>query len=457
MNKENNPGNYNEDNQLITKPKHNRVARYEYHRWMIFGVTYLAYVGYYFTRKSFPVAKVGILQDPLVDIGTPEMGVIDMVFGIAYAIGQFLWGMAGDRFGPRYVVLTGMLCSVVVAVLMGLSSHFIFFGILFFLQGLSQASGWAPLAKNVGNWFSRAERGRIYGFWATNYAVGGMVASAFAGYMAVFFGDWRFAFFMPALVLFIISVTFFFIQKNTPQDAGLSSIEKYHGEPEDVITGKDKSSKGNGFWEVIRGVLSNPMILRLGAVYFFLKPIRYAILFWGPVIMYQTLGTGIGESALISAFFEFSGPLGVIAAGYASDKFFRSRRIPVIVIGLLILSIILFFFNYITAGGSAFIMMLTLAAIGFFLFGPDSLISATSSVDFGTKKGAGSAAGIINGMGSVGQILGMALPGLIADLYGWDTLFNGMGFFILIAALIMIPKWNAVPATAENNVKNNNS
>jgi OPA family sugar phosphate sensor protein UhpC-like MFS transporter len=322
----------------------------------------------------------------------------------------------------------------------------ILFGVLMFLQGLCQASGWAPLTKNVSQWFSRRERGRVYGFWATNYAIGGMLASAFTGYMALVFGNWRFAFFSSAAVLALVWVLFLLFQRNRPEDVGLPDIETYHGEPKDAIDNKDLAEDlPEGSWKSILEVFRNPMILRLGAIYFLLKPTRYAILFWGPVIVYERLGSNIGQSALISAVFEAAGPLGVIFAGYASDRWFRARRVPVIVINLLILSLVLFSFSTVTAGGGAVSMMVVLAAVGFFLYGPDALISSTAAVDFGTQKGAGSAAGFINGLGSTGQILGLSLPGLISELYGWDTLFVGMGCFIALAALILMPKWNAVP------------
>jgi sugar phosphate permease len=89
--------------------------------------------------------------------------------------------------------------------------------------------------------------------------------------------------------------------------------------------------------------------------------------------------------------------------------------------------------------------------IGLFLFGPDSMLSATAAIEFGTKKGAGSAAGFINGWGSFGQILGVALPGyLMAWLPGTDTtviLFYGFSVATLVAALLLIPMWNRVPET----------
>ena len=37
-------------------------ATYRRLRWQIFAVTWLAYAGFYLTRKSFPVAKIGIEQ-----------------------------------------------------------------------------------------------------------------------------------------------------------------------------------------------------------------------------------------------------------------------------------------------------------------------------------------------------------------------------------------------------------
>jgi len=50
---------------------------------------------------------------------------------------------------------------------------------------------------------------------------------------------------------------------------------------------------------------------------------------------------------------------------------------------------------------------------GFLVFIPDSLISGTAAIDFGTKKGASTANGVINGMGSIGQMLGVMLPGSV--------------------------------------------
>ena len=119
-------------NEISRKPK--KIRKYEFWRWNIFFITWLAYAGFYLTRLSFSVAKVGIDQDPNFHLSKATMGIIDGVYLAAYAIGQFIWGMSGDRFGTRRVILIGMFVSVIAGFAMGASPVALFFGIFFCIQ-----------------------------------------------------------------------------------------------------------------------------------------------------------------------------------------------------------------------------------------------------------------------------------------------------------------------------------
>jgi sugar phosphate permease len=422
--------------------------RYELWRYRIFFITWISYFGFYLTRKSFSVAKIGMAQDPDILLTKIQMSEIEAAYLFAYAVGQFVWGMFGDRFGPRKILLTGLLCSVLVAVVMGLSSTVILFGVLFCIQGLCQSTGWAPLVKNMSYWFSQEERGTIMGWWATNYAIGGFVASPFAGLCADYFTNWRYGFFGPATVLFVIWALVLVLQKNKPQDVGLKPIEEYHNVRKAVLSDSDGVVE-EGSWKATLVVIKTPMVLILGIFYFFLKPARYAILFWGPLYISEKLGTGMTKSAVVSVCFELGGPLGILAVGYISDKLFRSRRMPISIICLIALSALLFSFNYLAGYLNTLLIAGLLFAIGFLLFGPDSLLSGAAAVDFGTKTGASTASGFINGMGAIGAILGGALPGVIASRWGWEPLFYMLGITTLLSAIVLIPKWNALPKTAD--------
>ena len=83
------------------------IASIKRWRMQIFAITWLAYAAFYFTRKAFSVAKLGIGEDPSFTLDKMAMANLDAIYLTAYAIGQFTWGILADRFGPRVVVLGG--------------------------------------------------------------------------------------------------------------------------------------------------------------------------------------------------------------------------------------------------------------------------------------------------------------------------------------------------------------
>lgn len=418
--------------------------RYERWRWQIFAITWLAYVGFCVTRRSFAVAKAEPNGLGLTDL---QMSWIDGASLTAYAIGQFVWGICGDRFGTRKVILIGMLAAVAATAAMGAVSLFTPLVLFSALQGLSQSTGWAPLSKNIANFFSQRERGTVMGLWCTNYAVGGVIGSYVAGYFGERLG-WRFAFWVPAAVLLVVWLLFILLQRNRPEDVGLSPIEVYHGEKEAVLAAEETpKEEPEGSWKVIMEVLKNPMVLLFSAVYFFMKPTRFALLLWMPKYMSEQLHTGMAKSAGLGALFELPGFASILLAGMVSDKWFGSRRNPISVVCLLASGGLLFFFDklphtQLMLGGCLFL-------IGLFMFAPDSLVSGTAGVDFGTKKGASTATGLINGCGSLGAIVGGTVPGIFHDRWGWDGVFVCCSVMLLISGLLLLPKWNALPATVK--------
>ena len=195
-------------------------------------------------------------------------------------------------------------------------------------------------------------------------------------------------------------------------------------------------------------VLMNPMVRLLALVYFLIKPTRYLILYWSPVYVNERLGTGTTESGVLGSLFDLAGPLGTLAGGYFSDRWFQSRRMPIGVIALGLLAALMMSFQFLPVTRVAIGAGLFVA--GFLIYIPDSLISGTAAIDFGTKKGASTASGIINGCGSLGQIVGVTLPGWIGRFLGkgqeiWNPIFLGLGLALALAAVLLLPQWNRVP------------
>lgn len=427
------------------------VRRYERWRIQIFAVTWIAYAGFYFTRQAFSVAKLGILEDPILSVTLTKstMANLDAAYLAAYAVGQFVWGQVSDRFGPRVVVLGGLAISAIATLFMGLLPALVFLLPLMIVQGLSQSTGWSGTLNNMAQFFSIGERGRVLGLWSTNYAFGGLVAAPLLGWAAYsVFDSWRAAFFTGAAIVVGVFVIVLLFQRNRPQDIGLPPIEEYHAKEE--IAPLDDSPVAEAIAEPtpswrdsLAVVLRDRMVRTLGASYFLLKPARYAILLWGPVIVAERLQDGSKFQAVaIPVAFGVAGILAPILLGRISDRVFKARRIPACVLSLAVLVAVLGLFAPLTATGNAWIMTAVLGVIGLSIYGADAMISCVAAVDFGTSKHAGTASGLINGCGSTGAILGGLLPGYL----GTSALFYGFAGAAFIAMLLLIPHWNRMPA-----------
>ncbi|BAN46507.1 putative major facilitator superfamily transporter [Metapseudomonas resinovorans NBRC 106553] len=407
-------------------------------RWrvQIFLITWLAYAAFYFTRKAFSVAKLGIGEDPTFELDKAAMANLDALYLAAYAVGQFTWGIFADRFGPRVVVLGGLVISALVALVMGTFATLPIFATCMVIQGLAQSTGWSGLCKNIGSFFATRERGRVLGYWSTCYAFGGLVATPFAGWWAYsVFQDWRMAFISSAMVVGAVAVLFFFLQRNRPEDVGHAPVEALPVKA---------SGPREGHWKALRKVLKNRTVLVLGLSYFLLKPARYAILLWGPVIIYERMPSiGKVASAIVPTAFELAGLVGPILIGYASDKLFGARRMPACVLSLVALTLCLALFVPAMQSGSLYLVVGLLFMMGMTLYGPDSMISGSAAIDFGTQDGAGTAAGFVNGCGSVGAILGGLLPGYFDTV----TVFIVFTAAALLASLMLVPFWNSRPQT----------
>ena len=411
-------------------------------RWrvQIFAITWLAYAAFYFTRKAFSVAKLGIAEDPNFMLDKMAMANLDAIYLAAYAIGQFTWGILADRFGPRVVVLGGLLISAAAALVMGSFATLPIFATCMLIQGLAQSTGWSGLCKNIGSFFPAEQRGRVLGLWSSCYAFGGLVASPFAGWWAyTLIGTWHAAFFSSAAVVGLVAVLFFIFQRNTPQDVGLPAVE-----PEPELTAEESYAQSKiSVLEPLKEILRNRTVLILGLAYFLLKPARYAILLWGPVIVFEQMpSVGKVGAAIIPTSFELAGLLGPILLGLASDKLFGARRMPACVLSLLALTVSLALFMGALHTGSVMLVVALLFVMGLTLYGPDSMISGAAAIDFGTAKAGATAAGFVNGCGSVGAILGGLLPGYFDSV----TVFIVFAGCAMFSALVLIPHWNSRPA-----------
>ncbi len=273
-------------------------------------------------------------------------------------------------------------------------------------------------------------------------------------YPQQFKSKWRRSFWVPSAVLTLIALCFITFTRNKPTDVGLQRIA------EEDSPGSDSAENAKidttlSSRELLAVVLKNPIVWLISSMYFFTKMGRYALLFWLPLYMVEHLGYNLAEAGYTSILYEAAGFVGIIAAGYVSDKLFQARRMPVGALGMWGLAIACFFHPQLAAWshlGNA----IGISLIGFFTYGPDALMSGAAAIDAGSPKAAGLAAGVINGVGSFGQMLSGFIVAYITTRLGWDSLFYFFVVISFIAGSLLALKWNWIPE-AHKQVSENNS
>ena len=393
-------------------------------RIRIFALTWFAYAGFYLCRKNFSVLMPLLQQN----IGITKDQLANAIFGysLMYSVGQFLMGTMSDRFGPRRVVTAGMLVAGTCSVIMAFHTDTPSIIALQAVNGLAQACGWSGLLKIMSAWFEARNRGVVMGWWCTNYAFGAFLATTFATFAATsslfFFPSWQRGAWLPGALLVCLGLIFAAAVRNGP-----------------IVTETPAASRQS--LTKFLAVARNSNLRVIAGAYFCLKLTRYAFLFWLPVYLTERLGLSAADAGYSSSVYELGGFAGVVLSGYISDKLFASRRFPVgalMMMGLALACLIP------TAAGTlgTVVIIPAIALIGLLSLGPDTLLGGAAVQDFSTLETAATAAGFVNGTGSIGQFLSPFVVASVVQNHGWDALFIVLFTLSLAGGALLTVKWS---------------
>jgi OPA family sugar phosphate sensor protein UhpC-like MFS transporter len=406
-------------------------ARWSHWRFQIFVAAWVLYACYYFCRKNFSVVMPMMARTG--HYSNFDLAHTVFVFSLAYAAGQFIAGALGDRFGGRLVGSAGGFVSAACTAAMAFTGGYRAILLLQIGNGLGQGCGWSACLKVLGAWFARKQRGRVMAWWGTSYVFGGFLATVFATYaatqtiLAPAMG-WRRGFLFPAMILASGALWFAIRARNLPQDESLpATVENGNGEPPD-----------SGDWfEAAR----NPEVWILAGMYFFLKITRYSLLFWLPLYLVQRMQYNESQAGYTSSLFELVGFSGALIAGYVSDRLLNGRRYPVGATMLFGLAAALLMHPVIGRLGPV-AMAGSISLLGILVYGPDLLMSGPASVDAVSQRHVARALGIVNGVGSLGQLISAYVVAVIVSRFGWDRLFTFFLLCALAAGGLLTLRWN---------------
>lgn len=413
---------------------------FEFYRVLTLASLVVGYMGYYLCRANLAGAK-GILGSTGID--RDGYGWAVTIGNAFYALGKFTGGAATDSIGGRRIFFIGLFGSVVATVAFGLSGGLVALIVCWAVNRAFQSVGWGGLMSVLSRWYTPSQYGRASGTLSVSYQFGGVVATLFVGLLLAYGANWRVLFLAPAAILTVLGVVLLFTIKESPTEVGYPEPREQDEAPVDEAP--------IPLGERLKKLLLSPPFLILCSISFVLTLLRETFSNWLPAYFDQMGGAAYYQGVLKSALFPALGCAGTICAGWLSDRFFRHNRAPILVMFLFASTAVLFALSSpdtlaawaqrsfgVDKGLLATILV---ALAGFCVLGPYSMVGGgVFALDYGGRKAAGTAAGLLDGVGYTGSILaGAGVAKMLESANGdFRPVFRLMAFAVLATALLSL-------------------
>ncbi|RLF61746.1 MAG: MFS transporter [Thermoplasmata archaeon] len=336
-----------------------------------------------------------------------QLGLLGTGNFIGYLTMAIVGGFLAARFGTRIVITLALILMGITMMLTGLAQSFGFAFAMRLLTGLGNGAAYVPAMALGSAWFAMEKRGFATGIVSAGIGAGTLISGLVVPPILEASGPngWRYSWYiLGGAVLLVSGVVFLFI-RSRPEEKGLLPVGMYQKD-NGVPASSHKSKTSSLDWTK---VYKMPSVWYLGIVYFFygLSYIIYMVFF----AAYLVKEMGLSQ-AWAGALWAIVGGLSIFCGviwGGISDRLGRSKGAAL---------------AYLVLGASYIIYALVKVKFGFylsaFMFGLTAwsipTIMAAAAGDFVGPRLAPAGLGFITLFFGIGQALGPALGGYLADV-----------------------------------------
>ncbi|MGW8302501.1 MAG: MFS transporter [Desulfobacterales bacterium] len=368
-----------------------------------------------FGRMSYTII-LPAMKDGL-SFNYTQLGLLGTGNFIGYLTMAIVGGFLAARFGTRIIITAGLVLMGITMILTGLAKSFELAFVMRLLTGLGNGAAFVPAMALGSAWFTMKKRGFATGIVSAGIGAGTLISGLTVPPILSAFGahGWRFSWYiLGGAVLLISGVVFQFVRSN-PQEKGLGQVGSEKSDETHSDSSATKNVSALKWTLTIKSIIKMGSVWYLGGVYFFfgLSYIIYMVFF----AAYLVKEIGLSQEwagglwALVGGLSIFCG----VIWGKISDLLGRSRGAAL---------------AYLVLGLSYIVYAVIKVPIGFYLsailFGLTAwsipTIMAAAAGDFVGPRLAPAGLGFITLFFGIGQALGPALGGYLADVSGSFTL-----------------------------------
>lgn len=418
--------------------KQQRVGGY---RWIVLAMIFIVYM-----IAGADRANIGVVVPYMKSefhLSNTDIGSLTSLFYLTYAAVQIPSGYLFGKLGTRGIFVGSVLLTSLSTLATGVVSS------VFQLKAARALLGFAEGPINIGivstinRWFPAHEHGFAAGVFISAMKFAPAFVPPLCAYLVITVG-WRHVFTIFAVPGTLAALLWLWLVRDDP-----ARVARVSREEADYIKGTGQqqiqSAKGQAagsiwFDKLIRGRSVEPLqsygeillswnVWGCAMGYFFIVGITYTIMTWVPTYLVTVKHFSVMKMGAVASAPWVGAIFGSLLGGWLSDRAFRQRRKPVMMITSLSTIAMMFAMLYapndpvMLAG--LFFLAGSLLNLGFstFLVYPMGLV---------VKERVPFAASIVNTCGSVGGAFAPFVVGVILDKLDWNWVF---GFLALLALL----------------------
>lgn len=367
-------------------------------------------------RFAFGMVLPGMAEDLVLSYR--HQGMLGASYFLGYLVVVTILSRFTGGLGPRWLCVNGLVGVAIGLFAMSMLTSYGLILVSYFAVGLGSGAGFVGAMSLVSQWFQPSHRGRGGGL----IVAGAGLAILLSGYLvprmpsAFGFTEWRFVWFVFALATMFVSILSAILIRNCPADLDMQAYGRAVEKPFSTQPSEENST----------AVLDWRFLIHLGTIYALFGATGLTYTTFIVTTMIDEYGVTTAQAgllwALIGGLSVFSGGI----FGYLSDQFghrigmFCAMTVQATAFGLVALQ----------SGPTT--LYVSCVLFGIAVFSMPAIVAAAAGDYLGAKAAAAGFAALTV-MFAIGQVLGPAGAGFLAD---WVGSFRASYFVAMILNLI---------------------
>ncbi|MEF3109439.1 MFS transporter [Raoultella sp. WB_B2P2-3] len=406
-------------------------------RWLrIITPVLIACIISFMDRVNISFALPGGMEEDL-GITSQMAGVASGIFFIGYLFLQIPGGrIAVNGSGKRFIAWS-LVAWAIVSVATGFVTHEYQLLVLRFILGVSEGGMLPVVLTMVSNWFPEKELGRANAFVMMFAPLGGMLTAPVSGAIIAAL-DWRWLFIIEGLLSLVVLAVWWYMISDRPEEARwLPEKERNYLVTTLAAERAAKLAEDAVSNAPVKDVFRNSGLMKLVILNFFYQTGDYGYTLWLPTILKGLTGGNMASVGLLAVLPFVATLAGIYVISLFSDRSGKRRlwvRFSLYSFAAALVASVVLREHVVAA-------YIALVICGFFLKSATSPFWSMPG-RIASAEVAGSARGVINGLGNLGGFCGPYLVGVMIYLYGQNVAVCALAGSLIIAGTMtfLLPK-----------------